>query len=729
MLDDKQILLEAKKRFQTALTHWGDFQNDTTELMRFISGDQWTYQARQAYESSGFAALTSNRIPTFIRQITNDMMKNTPEIQIDPHDDADKDKAEAMNDLIRMIQENSNAKVAYIKGVENAVACGIGYWRVGTKFKDNKSFDKVITIDKVDDPNLVMLDPNHTGLCGEDSEFGFISTIMSKDEYRQRFTDTKLGRFIDDALTEEDMKDPSWMEGGRIWTEDDQVVIVEYFFKDYDKKTMYQIYDKSDGATYTTMDPPEEVLAGKSKNQVILQKRELDVPVVRWAKLNDVEVLEQTEWPGKYIPIVAIKADEYWVDGKRTLVGAVEPAVDAQVELNYVKSWAAQLLQMAPKAPYIGTAGQFKNFEQQWTNINVSNQAFIPYNLDGTAPAPARDTSEAPIQAAMALKEKAEADLQAIFGTFDPSQAAAANGAESGKAILARQDQSYNSNYHVFANLRRSIMHTGCLIVDAVPVVYDAPRSEQLIAQDGKKRTVQLNTPDEEGVLNYDLTTGEYTVSIQTGLSYGSKRQEMTEGVMALIGVYPESAPAIADLAVREMDWSGASQIADSLEALVPPQVLQARKTDPKDAAALVPSLQAQVAQLTQQNQALAQQHQHMVNELDKAANDIKVEQMKADVEMKKAELQFKIKEKELAHDEDKALMVFKIREAELNLSKAELALKSKEIMVETVEVMADINDKAHDRAVDHIDRLSSASVDVPGGIDEGDNVGLQGAE
>jgi hypothetical protein len=707
-LSDKEILKQAKRRYDECYHHWNHMQNENTELLEFISGEQWTAITRQNFENQGYAAMTSNRLPTFLRQITNELVKNTPEGQIDPRTDADKGKADVLNDLIRNIQEESHAKVAYCKAAEMAAAVGIGYFRIMTKFKDNKSMDQEIIIEPIDDVNTVMLDPNHKGLCGQDCEYAFISTTLTVDEYQRKYGKTKLGRKLRGDQTGEDLtdelKDVSWSKSEKKWTEKNQVLIAEYYFKDYSKKTLYQVFDSRTGKTFTTYNK-EDI----QDDMTILQSRDLEIPVVRWCKLNDMEVLEQTEWPGCYIPVVCVKADEYWIAGKRTLVGAVKPAIEAQVELNYAKSWRGMLLQMSPTAPWILTAAQVKDYEEDWKNANVAKFAYLTYNVDATggsvAPPPQRNTFEAPIQSASLLVEGAENDLKAIFGTFDPNNQMVAP--ESGKAILARQDQSYNSNYHFYNNLSRSIEHGVCIMIEAVPVVYDTPREITLLSQDGKKRTVSINQPNEQGVVEYDLTVGDYTVSIQTGPSFGTKRQEMAEAVMDLIAAYPNAAPAIADLAVRQMDWAGADKIADSLEAMVPPQVLAARKVDPKNAAAMVPSLQGQLAAAQQQIQVLNMQAQKHTAEMDKAASDIKVEMLQADTEMKKAQLDNDFKMKQLQFNEEKTELEFLIKEKELEIKIAELKLKKAGVAIEGTKVAAEMLNDVHDRTIEHIDRMN----------------------
>ena len=706
-LSDKDILLQAKKRYDHAYTEWSEFQNKSTTILKIIAGEQWTDLARQNFENAGFSAMTSNRLPTFLRQITNEIRKNPPQIQIDPHSDDDKQHAEMLNDLIRNIQEESNANIAYIKAAEMAASVGIGYFLIRSDYKSNDSFDQEIVIEPIEDVNTVLLDPNHKGLCAQDAEYAFIVNVISKDEYKREYGNTRLGRQFSGTSTEDDIKELQWIPKNEKWVSKDQVLIATYYFKDYKKEMLYQVMNVN-GEVHITNKLDKNAV--KDGLLTVVQSREVLVPVIRVAKLNDLEILEQSEWPGCYLPLIAVKGDEYWIQNKRKIVGAVEPAIETQVSLNYAMSWRAQLLQMAPKAPYVGTVNQFKTFEQQWQDINRSNQAFIPYNKEDGAPPPQRDTAEAPIQAATILIKSAEEDLNAIFGTFDPSNQVVAP--ESGKAILARQDQSYNSNYHFYDNLARAIEHAGSVITEAVPVIYDNAREVQLLAQDGKRRTVSINMPNEAGVVEYDMSKKGYTVSIETGPGFGTKRQEMVEAGLALMETVPGCAPAIADIIVRNMDVPGADKMADSMEALAPPQVLAARKVDPKNAAAMVPGLQSQLQAANAHIQQLTAEHQQMAEKLNDKSDNVMIETMKSKVEEKKIDSENAIKMKQLELEEQTTELEYLVREKQLQIEQEELNLKKAQLAIQGVKVAADMNNDAHDHTLAHIDRIA---VETPG--------------
>ena len=685
---EKEILKVAKERFLDCEKVWAEYIEKQQELVRFISGEQWTYVARQNFEQNGFAAITSNRLPTFLRQITNELRKNTPSIQIDPKDDGTVDTAEVINDLIRNIELDSKADVAYIKAADSAASVGIGYIRVMSKYESDKSMEQKIVIDPIMDSSTVMLDPHHLAVDGSDCEYAFITTVISKDEYKRRYGDSELAEL---------MTEVSWSPANRAWVTKDEVMIAEYFFKDYDAKTLYQYYNTLTGETITDFyEDKKELKALVDNGAIIIQdQRDVNIPIVRWLKINDLEILEESVWPGPYIPIVPVKGDEFWVEGKRKLVGAVEPAVDAQVMLNYNLSMMAQLIQMAPKAPYIGTATQFKTYEQQWANINVSNQAFLPYNKDEGAGPPQRDLQEVQMNNLSMLVQQSTESLQQIFGTFDPSQSQVAP--ESGKAILARQNQAYNSNYHFYDNLARSIQHVGAIIVDALPTLYSNPRTVQASKLTGEKRSVKINMPGENGMIEHDLTKGEYQVSIQTGASFGTRRQEAVVAITQIMGLSPAIAQNMADLAIINMDIPGAKEAAARARAMVDPNVLAAasagQKMEPEQ---VVQQLKQQLQALQQKDQAHTMLGEQLVQENKMLKQENELEKHNKQVEITKAELDYKLKNRQMDINEAEIELQTRLDIMKLKLEERQLAIKAEEV---ASDISSDMMEHSHKKA------------------------------
>ena len=177
------------------------------------------------------------------------------------------------------------------------------------------------------------------------------------------------------------------------------------------------------------------------------------------------------------------------------------------------------------------------------------------------------------------------------MGLHDASMGARSN-ETSGRAILARQREGDVSTFNFVDNLSRAIRHTGKIIIDLIPSVYTAARIVRIVHEDGTNENVPINKPfpakqptgpvpkeNEQqefmaGVMKvYDVTAGKYDITVSTGPSYTSKREESAAQMMEFIRVLPAAAPLIGDLLAKNMDWPGADEISDRLQAMLPPQI------------------------------------------------------------------------------------------------------------------------------------------------------------
>jgi len=132
---NKKILEIALKRFKLAEEAENDSRIEELEDIRFKSGDHWPAEIRADRERDGRPCLTINKIPQFVKQVTNDQRQNRPAIRVSPVDDkADVETAKIFQGLIRHTEYNSNADVAYDTAFEGAVSSGIGYMRVITDY-------------------------------------------------------------------------------------------------------------------------------------------------------------------------------------------------------------------------------------------------------------------------------------------------------------------------------------------------------------------------------------------------------------------------------------------------------------------------------------------------------------------------------------------------------------------------------------------------------------------
>jgi hypothetical protein len=94
----------------------------------------------------------------------------------------------------------------------------------------------------------------------------------------------------------------------------------------------------------------------------------------------------------------------------------------------------------------------------------------------------------------------------------------------------------------------------------------------------------------------YDLTQGKYDLTVSTGPSFTTRREEAANMMTQFIQAFPAAGPAIGGLIAKNMDWPGADEIAKRLDSLMPPQAQ----------GGLPPEVQQAMQQAQQQAQQLA---------------------------------------------------------------------------------------------------------------------------
>ena len=375
----------------------------------------------------------------------------------------------------------------------------------------------------------------------------------------------------------------------------------------------------------------------------IENERESYKRTIKYKKLTAIEVLEERDWPSKYIPIVPVYGRHVVVGDKRHKFGIVRHAKDAQRMYNFWQTTITESVALAPKAKWLMAEGQDEGHENEWVAANVKSFPLLRYkqtDIDGQpAPPPQRLQPEPPPSGVMAASAAINQDIATLMGIYDPSQQLPGN--ISGKALNGQQQQVDLTNFDFYDNLTKSIAHVGKIILDLVPKIYDTQRVMRIIGADGKPDLVTINEAKQnaEGVWEvlHDTTIGQYDVVMETGPGYNSKRQAAVESMMPLFTGNPELFQVAGDLMFRNMEFPGAEVIADRLAASNPLAQIDEKSEIP-------PQVQMQLAQGKQQVQQLTQQLQAMQLAM-KQRQDI--EQVKQEAETKRV----LIKETNRAHE------------------------------------------------------------------------------
>lgn len=629
--EDAEILRIARERFRLCEEAEVDIRKEALDDLEFRAGKQWPDDVKMSRIQDNRPCLVINRMPQVIHQITNDQRQNRPAIKISPVDDnSDPETAKILQGLVRNIEYNSNAEVAYDTGFEGAVTKSFGYWRVITAYKDPMSFEQEILIKRIRNHFSVYLDPNSQEPDGSDANFGFVYENIPIFEFRAEHKESKLSsnewRAIGDQA-------PGWVT-------DSTIRVAEYFYKEF--KTIDLVLLSNGFTTDKKLFKSEMTDPKTGQPLTIVDERKTVIPVVKWCKINGCEILSKTDWPGRWVPIIPVIGDELDINGKRVLESIVRHAKDSQRMYNYWASTETETIALSPKAPYIVAEGQIpKEYEAQWKMANTKNFAFLPYKATTVggqlAPPPQRNVFEPPVQAITQARGLAADDIKATTGLYDAALGNKSN-EQSGVAITRRNMQSQTSNFHFIDNLSRSIRHTGRIIIDLIPHIYDTPRAERILGENGEEEIVQLNEifkkDGKDSIINFGL--GKYDVTVDTGPSYATKRQEAVASMLDLTKAYPQAAQVAGDLMIRNMDWPGAQEIADRLKKTLPPGL-----ADDKDK-----KQQPIPPEVQQQLQQMGAMIEHMTVQLKEQNDVIKTKSMEIEskerIEFAKMEVDLK---------------------------------------------------------------------------------------
>jgi hypothetical protein len=601
------------------------------EDLKFVNGDQWPVELQNSRNLESRPVLTINKLDGYCRQVTNQQRQQRPRIKVHAtNNQADVKTAEVIEGMTRHIEVNSNADNAYDTGFDHAVRMGWGFWRVTTDYVKEDSFDQEIYIDSIPNPFTVYFDPNSEAVDGSDAERCLITTMMSKAKFRKLYPDNDDGTSFTQRGTGDSQSE---------WITKEDIRIAEYFYVHRESATLYQL---SNG-TSTFAEGKDFRARLEAAGIQIVDERKSFKRTIKWKKLTAIEVIEERDWPGTYIPVVPVYGRHVVIGDKRHKFGMVRHAKDAQRMYNFWQTTITESVALAPKAKWVMVEGQDEGHESEWAAANVKSFPLLRYkqtDIDGQpAPAPQRLQPEPPPAGVMAAAAGINQDIATLMGIFDPSQQLPGN--ISGKALNGQQQQVDLTNFDFYDNLTKSIAHTGKIILDLIPHIYDSQRVMRIIGDDGKPDLVTINEgkQDENGVFKvmHDMTVGQYDVVMDTGPGFNSKRQAAVESMMPLVTGNPDLFKVAGDLVFRNMDFPGAEVIADRLAASNPLAQIDDKSPVPPQVQMQLKQSQAQLQQMQQQ----MQQMQMMI----KQRQDI--EQVKQDAETKRVI----IKETNRAHD------------------------------------------------------------------------------
>lgn len=680
--DAKALLQRIRDRYKVMTEADHENRRKALEDIKFLHepGAQWDETVKR--ERGDRPCYEFNKLRVTCKRVINHIRANRPQWKVRAVEDGDKDTADVYDGLLRNIWNVSDGDTIVDYAAEYVVGGGMGAWRVTTEYSSDTAFDQDIFIRAIKNPFCLFADPSATDSLKRDAEDWILTERISNKAYDERYPKAKRVSF--EELEYDDDED---------WHTEEETRICEYWYKKPYTKTLALL---PDGKTVEA----DQVPAGVKP----VRTREVSCPKIYSVIASGDAILEgPTEWAGKYFPFIQPHGEWVVIDGKVHWYGLTRHSKDAQREYNFSRTAIAETIASTPTAKYWMTPNQFKGLDKHIADAHKQNLPVAFYNPDPQSPGPPQRLGGADVPVALVQEATLSSeDIKATSGIFDASLGNRSN-EQSGVAIRNRQQQGEIATYNFMDNIAKGMKLTGEILIDLCPKIMDTARSVRILGADLSEKYVKINTPEQDPetgeirVVN-DLTRGKYDLTVTTGPSFSTQRQEAAEVYTNLGQAVPQIWGVAGDLMIQAMDLPYSQQMAERFKALLPPQIQQMQA----EGKPIPPEVQAVMAQ-AEQAMAVAQQQSQLVQQ---AAQEVEAE--KANADKAKAEVKMAMADLKVARAEFEAKVAQEITKiatdrAQLEVQAAGIDVKGAQLQAQGTELQAkeqDIERKKKDVGV-----------------------------
>lgn len=509
MMEDKEFSFDegTRSRLDKFLRDFDERNKSDVQRMRkdraFACGDQWNEFVTAAGES-GRPEAVFNMIDNFKNAIVNPFLARPFDISYTMESTSD-NSVDAINEWVRGLQNEWQTKNAIETGLIASVECGRGFFYV-TNTDDNR-----IGVFAVDDPTMVMFDPNSTEINGSDAETCAVVEYITKSKAKSKYGD----RYDEDVR-----KDFLPNLGENFNPQEDMSVIINF----YELKTEYQ-----------------EV-------QTELGTQKVEVKSVLFTKFLDGNVVQQVSLPLKHIPVVPICGTKTWIDKHRTFVGITHKLRYPQMVINYAVRQLMERLARTPKSQLIIGKTALQGNERYYENADKNLSPLLPYNDFSSGgqkiDPPVRFDNSVQCDDIISIVQ-GQMDLMASIVGMPLSGVASSLGAEeTAESILLRTKSTESNVSHFTEHAKQSVKQLGVVLLEFYTMYHP------------------------------EIAKG-LRVVVGAGPEAITSKMEARRQLLALSQLYPEDMkPVIAYGITKTLDNIEISSVSNMLAKLLPPEVL-----------------------------------------------------------------------------------------------------------------------------------------------------------
>jgi hypothetical protein len=616
---DDSDLKEIRQEFADDTKEWQDIREEGATDTRYVAGDPWDPNDRKAREDCNRPCLSLDELGQYVNQGINELRMNKRSVKFTPiGDGATDDSAKFYENKMREIDYRSRAQIAYLTAAENMFQRSYGFCRVNVRYEHARSTNQDIWIDPVHNPDLITPDPTAQMPDMSDMKRCWVREPWTIEDFNARWPDYKLkGRAIAD-----------FSRDASTWISDRQVWVSERWKIRTKKRELFVIQPRAQAQPGSVLglqqgQPPP--LIAKFKDELdadpqslgdIVDTREVDDQSVYHCLTNGIEILEETDWKGKYIPIVSCVGKVLFVDlgvgAKRQILSLVRLARDPFMAYCFYRTCEMENVGMTTKNPYWAYEGQLDAQQMQDIAKSMHEPMAVLLAKAVTAatgpnilPHPVRNVSEPAIQALSMGAEEMRRAVQAAMAQSPLPTSAQRRNEKSGIALQRIEESGQKGSFHFRDHYEDMITHVGVICEDLIDKIYDSPRKVGIRKANDTAEIVPINTPGDPKSVS---TQGSHLVTISTGPSFDSEREaanDFSDTLVQNIQIIAQVAgpKAAAAILAKSIKLKNLGPVGDEMvEIIEPPEYKQGEQ------AQLPPQVQAALTGLQQENQSLKQQ-------------------------------------------------------------------------------------------------------------------------
>ena len=687
-IDEAEVLKDARED----LVLWDGYFDENVvrgrDDMNFLLRDQWSAVERSEFSRLFKPAMTFNKLYDVTKKIAGEQRKNKPDLMVRSlTGKANQKQIDLRADLVRTISYKSQNDLVYQTAFRSALMMGYGAFEICLDYESPRSFNQTIRYEIIPDATRTSFDPTAMMPHKGDGNFCSRQYLYTKEEFYATYPHVMNPVSYSDPRSLLDFQ----------WETRDTIVVCKYTRKEWFPIKLL-LLSNGESVTEDEWDEMQKQIKMQEElarsSQVVGDIIRRDIPYVvgdrnskdyriRQYILTQNQIIDFTDWPSKYLPIIFVDGDSNYINGKQYTRSFIHEAKDSQKFVNYVGSEIAAEIKNRRREQWLGTPDNILGNEQVWRNPEL--QAGIltakPDPKTGAMPQklPPWELSPSLLQ----QFQRGSQDMREILGF---SETEALQGRDiSGKARRERKMEGSMSSYVWFDNLNQAVEQGGRVVLDLLPVIVGDFERHMIVSKaDGRTESITLNkvvgqTEDGEPIRDNVLDAGDYDVEIDTGPSFAVQKDIALEFFQQTIQANPQTFPLIADLWAKNLDVQYMPQIAQRFKSLVPPQIIA--EEEGKQLPPQPPSQQEQMmqAQMAQQQQQMKMNEQKMAIEeqqLMERAEELRIRKEKHLLEQ--AEMIMKSQELADKRHLERQKMGLENRKIELDYDKADKDFSTK---------------------------------------------------